>query len=684
MRPRRAVERFHDLFGIDHSGKVTAMSDAYYIGASWYPEMWPESQWLRDVEGMRELNFNIVRLFEFAWHRFEPSDGVFDFDWARRILDLCNAAGISVMVGTPTAAPPAWLTSAHPDTLRVDADGRRLTHGQRKHYSVYIPTYRQFCRRIVARLVDAVAGHPAIHSWQIDNEMDGRDFSDQARSGFHEWLEARYGTVEGLNQAWGLEFWSQAYSRFDQVPFPTASVGSTEIPERHHPSLIFDAARYYNDAWTGFIEDQCNIVRSRSDKPISSNMTPGMQMNWFQHNRVLDRVGASIYKDVEHYHWTTSIFDRMRAEKPVKPYWLLETAPSWSAAGRIWNIHHDERGVAAITWLGTLLGGEMTLYWQWRSHWAGQEMQHGTLVTATGDWAANARPIGRLAAQLHAQADWLAGHPPVPAKIGLMLCNESAWGFSIDPIEDGLRYDSTWRDDFHLPLFQRHWWRDVIGVDANLDQYDVILMPMMPVVPTPLRERLVDWVRGGGRLLLGPLTGTRTEQFTQFTDRTFGGLEELMGGRSAMRFTSHWVEDRVTLDFDDDLPTRIRGWCEAFDPTTATPLARYSGGYGDGLCGALRHRFGSGEVLTIGCRTQPERYVRLAESLFFAAGIRPVAGGSGHVCVVPRAGGVGLVNLSEQSQTVTLDVRGVDRLTGVSTGSEIELAPLAVVLIETG
>ena len=81
--------------------------DLLRIGASWYPELWLAEEWPKDVARMAELGFNMVRLFEFAWHRFEPREGAYDFDWAVQVLDLCRKHGIAVMIGTPTAGPPA-------------------------------------------------------------------------------------------------------------------------------------------------------------------------------------------------------------------------------------------------------------------------------------------------------------------------------------------------------------------------------------------------------------------------------------------------------------------------------------------------------------------------------------------------------------------------------------------------
>ena len=215
--------------GISHDPSNTNDSQLT-IGASWYPEMWPEAEWKKDLMRMNELGFNILRAFEFAWHKLEPAEGQYDFDWAIRLLDLCHEHGVQVMVGTPTAAPPAWLTSTYPEVLGTDEDGKRKAHGQRKHFNHHSRLYREYSDKIVKKMVEAFAGHPALHSWQIDNEMSGFDYGSETLEHFHAWLEARYGTVENLNQKWGLEFWSQAYNRFDQVPLVVSKVGSIQTP----------------------------------------------------------------------------------------------------------------------------------------------------------------------------------------------------------------------------------------------------------------------------------------------------------------------------------------------------------------------------------------------------------------------------------------------------------------------
>ncbi len=664
--------------------------DVLRIGASWYPECWPEDTWADDVARMRELGFNIVRLFEFAWHRLEPEEGEYDFDWALKVMDLCHQAGIAVMVGTPTAAPPAWLTSTYPDVLRVDAQGKTAVHGKRRHYSPFSRTYRGLSAGIVQRMVEAFADHPALHSWQIDNEISGKDYGVEAHQYFRNWLRTRYGDIESLNRTWGLEFWSQAYDRFEQIPMPVASVGSIEVPERHHPSLIMAVARCTNDAWTEYIRLQAEIIRSKSDKPITTNMTSGLGMHWFQHNRLLDRVGHSLYKDVDHYPWNLMYFDRMRAEKHNAPYWLLETAPNWSGGGKQWNIHHSAAGLRAMSWMSTLLGGNMVLYWQWRSHWAGQEMQHGTCVSATGQWRPNKDAWRQLAHDFREESEWLGQHPPAQAQVAIVLSNEAAWAFSIDPIDDDMQYTTRWRDDYYLPLERRHIWRDVVHESADLSRYKVLLIPMMPMLSLESRHRIAEWVEHGGRLLIGPLTGYRSEEFTAFTDQTFGGLEELIGADGALGFSAHWQEDVVNVEVDGIGSTRTRNWCEAFTPTTGEAIAYYRGGYGDGQIAAVRAKRKNGTVITLGCHVDQETYAALVRQLMDEVDLAPLAEGSEDVTVVPRGGSAaapaayGLVNLVEQPRSITLPAGGTDRLSGQAAGPEVELPPLGVMIVETG
>ena len=77
-----------------------------YIGAAYYPEMWPASEVAPEIERMKEVGINCVRVGEFAWSRMEPEEGKFTFDWLKDVVDALWRAGIAVIMCTPSVTPP--------------------------------------------------------------------------------------------------------------------------------------------------------------------------------------------------------------------------------------------------------------------------------------------------------------------------------------------------------------------------------------------------------------------------------------------------------------------------------------------------------------------------------------------------------------------------------------------------
>ena len=90
-----------------------------HYGCAWYPEHWTPKEWECDLGLMREAGLTVVRICEFAWSRMEPADGVFDFSWVDAAIDAAQRHGLAVVLGTPSAAPPAWMTAAYPTAARL-------------------------------------------------------------------------------------------------------------------------------------------------------------------------------------------------------------------------------------------------------------------------------------------------------------------------------------------------------------------------------------------------------------------------------------------------------------------------------------------------------------------------------------------------------------------------------------
>ena len=180
------------------------------LGVCYYPEQWPQSFWKRDAEQMASLGIRWVRLGEFAWSPLEPEPGQFRFDWLDRAMDLLLGAGLQLMLGTPSAAPPRWMLDRFPDMLAEDAQGQPRRFGSRRHYCFSHAGYREAAAAMAARLAERYADR--VSAWQIDNEYGCHDtslsYSRAAEKAFQVWLAEQYESIDALNEAWGTRFWS--------------------------------------------------------------------------------------------------------------------------------------------------------------------------------------------------------------------------------------------------------------------------------------------------------------------------------------------------------------------------------------------------------------------------------------------------------------------------------------------
>ncbi|MEK5252669.1 beta-galactosidase [Paenibacillus sp. FSL F4-0125] len=102
--------------------------DLVQMGVDYYPEHWDESMWESDIRLMKETGVKVVRVAEFAWSRLEIAEGNYQFGWLDRALDLFHKYELQVVIGTPTATPPRWLTTKFTDVLPVFAK-RTFTRG---------------------------------------------------------------------------------------------------------------------------------------------------------------------------------------------------------------------------------------------------------------------------------------------------------------------------------------------------------------------------------------------------------------------------------------------------------------------------------------------------------------------------------------------------------------------------
>ncbi len=593
-----------------------------YVGAAYYPELWPESEQARDIERMRELGCNVMRIAEFAWAFMEPEEGRYDFGWLHRTVDRLADAGIATVLCTPTAAPPVWLTEKHPETVAIAADGQRYVHGSRRHNCPNSPVYREYSRAITARLAEEFADKKGIVAWHLDNEFGchiNSCYCENCRAAFHRFLEGIYGNIETLNERWGTGVWSQRYQRFEQIPLPQRT------PYTHHPSLVYRYRHFMSHSFAEFAREQARILREKSALPITTNGMPAWhKLDYEDLYADLDFVSNDLYNGPEHLWTLAGEFDWMRAKKP-RPYWLMETSATWGGSlvpGAVY-VHHTG-AMRAKCWLSFALGGEAVLYWLWRAQWSGQEMEHGSLLYSWGEPTLARLELKDLVTDLHLCADFLNNTRPAPARVAVHFSYPSMWVFDEGPLAAGFNYMNGW-NDFYRHFLNQNIHRDVIFPNAPLikggrgdlsdgTNYNVVFSPFLAIITDELRERMRAFVEAGGVWVLGPMSGFRTEDATARRESGFGPLESLIGSQVRHRFPP--APSGAKLDWGKSGKSACHLWCDAYRSSVdAKVLARYADGPATGAPAVLERSLGKGRVITMGTLPEPAQLSRFIEEI---------------------------------------------------------------------
>ena len=562
------------------------------LGVCYYPEQWHHARWEEDARRMVEAGLTWVRIGEFTWGLTEPRRNQFDWEWLDRALDVLGESGLKVMLSTPTAAPPNWLVREMPEILPVDRHGRTRASGSRRHYCLSSEKYVEEARRITKEYLRRYGKNPAVHAWQVDNEIGDHEtaisYSTSARSGFLRWLRDRYTDIETLNQSWNTVFWGGRYGDFDEIQLP---VGSVAAP---CPALELEFMRYSSDRVAQFIEAQAGIIRKHS---------PGRTVvhNFMAGSYDFDHRQAATHLDVAGFD-SYPLGNLVQGHHPreEKASWLRIGAPDYQGfhcdmyreqgGGRVWVIEQQpgsvdwapcnpapvDGAVRLWTWMAYAHGADTVLYFRWRQVPFGQEQFHSALhhFDGTPDRAYHEASV------VATERNRVPHTVRSSARIALVVDYESRWAQRILPHGQEYSGESIAMD----------WYRccrelgndvDVIGPDSGLSGYRLVLVPDMLVGQNEFVSRLLNsqahvilGARSGSfdRMMRSP-GGGAPGPFRRLIDVTVRRVESL----------PEWHRETVTLGGREFYVTGWREHVESDEPA----MAHFSGGFCGGAPAVL-------------------------------------------------------------------------------------------------
>lgn len=614
-----------------------SLFNAIAYGADYNPEQWPEHVVDDDTQLMQEAGVNLISVGIFAWSKIEPREGEFHFDWLDVVLDKLHAAGVRVSLATATASPPPWVGHTYPETLPVDADGRRLTYGSRQQYNPSSTKYRGLVARLVRKIAERYANHPALAIWHVNNEYGchtWESFDDESAAAFRVWLQERYGTLDELNRVWGTDFWSQHFSEWAQIIPPRAT------PTFQNPAHRLDWRRFSNDALLELYLTEVRILREITPTvPLTTNfMGLFKHLNYWAWAEHIDIISNDSYPDPSDPRSAASFAldsDLMRSLGGGKPFLQLEQTVAqvqWRERNavkrpgqfRLWSLQAVARGADSIC------------QFQWRQSRAGSETFHAGMVPHSGTRSPLWRDVVELGADLSKLTP--VADQTVTAQVALLWDWESAWAreYAVGPVDTDPAQSLR---DWHGTCFENNVTADIVRPGASLDGYSFIVVPSLFHASEAAAAELTRAAQRGATIVvdhfsgivdddghahlggyLGPLAvlvGARVLEVSPLSVQPQEGGSQLAAGPGSSHDTSAddaqvspissavatpSADATVRLDSPIAAVTMGRDWTELLDVTTAAVVARFADGDLRGHPALLRNQVGAGTVWYSGTR----------------------------------------------------------------------------------
>jgi beta-galactosidase len=620
-------------------------------GGDYNPDQWPEAVWSEDVRLMQEASVNLVSLGIFAWSKIEPTPGNFDFPWLDRILDLLHAGGIAVDLATATASPPPWLAHAHPEMLPVLADGVKLWPGARQHYCPSSPAYRDAAKSLVEAIAGRYAKHPALAMWHVGNEFGCHVpacWCDESAIAFRTWLKARYETLDGLNHAWGTDFWSQRYSDWEEIVPPRRT------PTWPNPSQQLDFHRFSSDALLECYEIEREVLKRHTpDLPVTTNFMsffkPLDYWKWAQREDLVSNDSYPDPSDPASPMKTAMAGDLMRSLKRGQPWILMEQTPN-RVNWREINVPKAPGQMRLWSYQAVARGADGVMFFQWRQSRAGAEKFHSAMVPhgpveTNPTW----QEVKRLGNELK-ELDALCG-TPVAAEVAILHAWDSWWALELPSKPSVAVRQIEQLESYYRPLYEANVTVDFAPPTRDLSKYKLVLAPSLYLVSDEAVKNLTAYVEAGGILLMSFFSG-----IVDPSDHIrLGGypapFRELLGAR---------VEDWLPLAHGEDIAlspasggsARADLWSELIVAQAAQVLATFQSGPLYGKPAATKHHFGKGAAYYLGTRMDPPAVAGFLRGVWTEAGVTPTLQTPGGVEAVRRGGRLFILNHRDEAVDV--------------------------------
>ncbi|MDN3657271.1 beta-galactosidase [Ferruginibacter paludis] len=600
----------------------TPATNKLLFGVAYYDEYMPYERLDKDIQMMKAAGINVVRIAESTWSTVEPQDSVYDFSHIDRVLNAMYKAGISVFVGTPTYAIPTWLVKKYPAVLAITPAGQNQ-YGARQNMDITNANFRFYAERVIRKIMEHVKDHPAIIGYQVDNETKAYNTAGpNVQQLFVLYMKEKYKSLDSLNKAFGLDYWSNRINNWDDFPSATGTINA---------SLGAEFAKFQRKLVTDYLGWQAAIVKEY--KHPGQFITQNFDLEWrgysygvqpdvdhFAAAKALDIAGIDIYHPTQDALTGTEISfggDMARSMKAGKNYFVIETEAQGFPQ---WVPYPGQLRLQAFSHLAS--GANMVEYWHWHSiHNAAETYWKGLL---SHDFEPN--PTYDEAKTIGNDFEKLSSH-----LVNLKKTNKAAILFSNEALTAFKWFGFGWGsregyNDILRPLYDALYHMN-IGVDfvdpssKNIDDYKLLIVPALYAAPDSLLQHLNRFVKNGGHIVYTFKSGFSDQNVKVRTTLQPGIINEACG----ISYSQFTIPQNVTLKSDPfnvgKENNAVTTWMELIIPTSAKVLAAYDHPVWGKYAAITENSYGKGLATYIGCMTSTAVTNKIMEDAVKKAGL---------------------------------------------------------------
>ncbi|MGO4545666.1 beta-galactosidase [Paenibacillus sp. 2TAB23] len=601
-----------------------------WYGGDYNPEQWDDETMTEDLRMFKLADIDVATVNVFSWAKIQPNEETYDFTELDRIIDRLHGDGIAVCLATSTGAHPAWMAKRYPDVTRVDYEGRKRKFGGRHNSCPSSPAYRKYSQLIAGKLAERYKDHPALVAWHISNEYGGYCYCDNCAEAFQAWLEKRYGTIDQLNKAWYTSFWGHTFYDWDEIVPPNALSEEWGGNRTNFQSISLDYRRFQSDALLDCYLIEYEEIRKYSpDIQITTNlMGTYPELDYFKWAKHMDVISWDNYPSIDTpVSYTAMTHALMRGLKSGQPFMLMEQTPSqqnWQAYNAL-----KRPGVMRLwSYQAVAHGADTVMFFQLRRSIGACEKYHGAVIDHVGHEHTRVfRECAELGRELTQLQDKLLDSR-IDAKAAIVFDWENRWAVELS---SGPSIALKYVDEVHKyydALFELNVQTDMISVEEQLDQYDLVIAPVMYMIKPGFAEKVEAFVARGGTFITTFFSGIVNENDLVTTGGYPGKLRKVLG---------IWAEEIDALlpgQQNQIVMKKVDGalsgtytcslLCDLIHSEGAEVVAEYGSDFYKGMPVVTVNKFGEGEAWYIASSPDQHFLQSLIANICKDKGIEPL------------------------------------------------------------